>query len=53
MKTKADIVAYLEMELAEAHEIYDEVKGKDAYQANACLVKIITIEQILDALKQN
>ena len=53
MKTKADIVAYLETELAEAYEIYDEVKGKDAYQANASLVKIITIEQILDTLKQN
>ena len=52
MKTKAEIVAYLEMELSEAYEMYDQAKGKDAQQANASLVKIITIERILDAIKQ-
>lgn len=52
MKTVAEIIAYLEMELADAYAMYDQVKGKDAQQANAALVKIITIEKNLDAIKQ-
>jgi hypothetical protein len=52
MKTAEEIIALLEVELAEAYEMHDEVKGKDAAQAFAFLVKATTIEQLLDEIKQ-
>ena len=51
MKTAEEIIVYLEMELAEAYEMHDQAKGKDAAQAFAFLVKATTIEQLLDAIK--
>ena len=33
MKTAEEIIAFLEIELAEAYEMHDEAKGKDAAQA--------------------
>lgn len=53
MKTAAEIIAYLEMELADAYEMHEQARGKDAAQAFALLLKATTIEQILDAIKQN
>ena len=52
MKTAEEILALLEAELAEAYELHDEAKGKDAAQAFAFLVKASTIEQLLDEIKQ-
>lgn len=51
MKTAAEIIAYLEMELAEAYEMHDQAKGKDAAQAFAYLVKATTIEHLLEEIK--
>jgi len=51
MKTASEIIALLEVELAEAYELYDEAKGKDAAQTFAFLVKASTIEQLLDEIK--
>jgi hypothetical protein len=52
MKTAEEIIALLEVELAEAYELHDMAKGKDAAQAFAFLVKASTIEQLLDEIKQ-
>ena len=51
MKTAEEIIAMLENELAEAYEMYDEAKGKDAAQAFAFIMKATTIEQLLDEIK--
>ena len=52
MKTAEEIIAFLEGELAEAYEMHDQAKGKDAAQAFAFLLKATTIEQLLDEIKQ-
>lgn len=52
MKTAEEIIAFLEIELAEAYEMHDQAKGKDAAQSFAFLVKATTIEQLLDEIKQ-
>ena len=51
MKTAEEILALLEFELAEAYEMHDMAKGKDAAQAFAFLMKVATIEQLLDEIK--
>lgn len=51
MKTAKEIIAFLESELAEAYELHDLNKGKDAAKAFAFLVKATTIEQLLDEIK--
>lgn len=51
MKTAEEILAYLEMELAEAYEMHDQAKGKDAAKAFAFLLKATTIEHLLDEIK--
>lgn len=51
MKTVEEIIAYLEMELAEAYEMHDAAKGKDAAQAVAFLVKATTIGHLLEEIK--
>lgn len=52
MKTAGQIIAYLEAELAEAYEMHDQAKGKDAAQAFAFLLKATTLEQLLDEIKE-
>ena len=52
MKTVEEIILYLELELAEAYEMHDTTKGKDAAKAFAFLVKATTIEQLLDVIKE-
>ena len=51
MKTAEEIIAYLEAALAEAYEMYDTVKGKDAQQALCQMLKATTIQHILDEIK--
>lgn len=52
MKTAADIIAYLEAELAEAYDLHDQAKGKDAGQALAYLLKATTLEHLLEEIKE-
>ena len=52
MKTVEEIIALLEAELAEAHEIYDQAKGKDAQLALHYMVKAITITHLLEEIKE-
>lgn len=51
MKTAEEIIAYLESELAEAYELHDEARGKDAARAFAFLMKATTIEHLLEEIK--
>jgi hypothetical protein len=51
VKTTEEIIEYLEMELAEAYELHDQAKGKDASQAFAYLLKATTILQLLEEIK--
>ena len=51
MKTAEEIIAYLEAELAEAYELHDQAKGKDAAKAFAYLLKATTITHILEEIK--
>ena len=52
MKTAEEIIRYLEMELAEAYELHDHFKGKDATQAFAYMMKATTITHILEEIKE-
>lgn len=52
MKTAEEIIAYLEAELAEAYEMHDRAKGKDAAQAFAYLLKATTILQLLEEINE-
>ena len=52
MKTVEQIIAYLESELAEAYELHDAAKGKDAAQAFAYLLKATTITHLLEEIKE-
>lgn len=51
MKTAEQIIAYLEAELAEAYEMHDQSKGKDAQKALFYLMKATTIEHLLDEIR--
>jgi hypothetical protein len=51
MKTAAEIIAYLEAELAEAFEMYDLVKGKNAKEALVYHIKATTIMHLLEEIK--
>ena len=51
MKTAAEIVAYLEAELAEAFELYDQAKGKNAQEALFYHIKATTIIYLLEEIK--
>ena len=52
MMTAEAIIALLEAELAEAYEMHEQARGKDAAQAFAFLMKVTTIEHLLDEIKQ-
>lgn len=52
MKTAAEIIAYLESELAEAYKEHNETKrDEDKTKAYSSLVKIVMLEQILEDIK--
>ena len=53
MKTAAEIIAYLEAELADAYEMHDAAKGKDAARAFAYLLKATTISHLLDEIRES
>ena len=51
MKTAEEIIALLEAELAEAYELHDQAKGKDAKEAFFYLLKATTITHLLEEIK--
>ncbi len=51
MKTAEEIVEYLESELAEAYELHDQTRGKDAQAALHHLIKATTIMHIMEEIK--
>lgn len=50
MKTVNEIIAYLEMELAEAHDMHDA--SHDKQERLFHLIKVATIEQLLEEIKR-
>ena len=52
MKTVEEVIAYLEMELADAHTIYDLLKTEDKQRAMFHIVKVATITEILEEIKR-
>lgn len=46
------IIAYLELELADAYEQHDIAKGVDKQQALIHLIRATTILNILEAIKE-
>ncbi len=51
MKTVEEIITYMEAELAEAYELHDQAKGKDAQEAFIHLIRATTIQNLLDGIK--
>lgn len=51
LKSAEEIIEILESELAEAYELHDEARGKDAARAFAFLMKATTIEHLLEEIK--
>ena len=52
MKTAEQIIAYLKAELAEAYEMHDKARGKDAAQALAYIIKATTIQHLLENIEE-
>lgn len=52
MKTAEEIIAYLKAELAEAYELHEEARGKDAAQALAYIIKATTIQHLLENIEE-
>lgn len=52
MKTAQEIIACLEAELAEAYELHDAAKGKDAQEAFFYMIKASIITQLLEEIKE-
>ena len=52
MKTAEEIIALLESELAEAYELHDAAKGKDAQEALFYILKATIITHLLEEIKQ-
>ena len=48
MKTADEIIAYLEKEMADANEKYNQAKGNNAQEAFCQLIKEDVIKQILE-----
>ena len=51
MKTTEEIIAYREAELAEAYELHDQAKGKDAQEALFYNLKAMFITHLLEEIK--
>jgi hypothetical protein len=51
MKTAEEIVAYMEAELAEAYEMHEAARGKDAQEALFYILKATTITHLLEEIK--
>lgn len=52
MKTAEEIIALLEAELAEAYEMHDQAKGKDAQEALFYILKATIITHLLEEIKE-
>ena len=50
--TAGQIITYLEMELTDAYEMYDDVKGIDPKEATIHLIRASTILNILEAIRE-
>ena len=53
LKTAEEIIAYMEAELAEAFELHDEAKGKDAQEALFYNLKALFITHLLEEIKED
>lgn len=51
MKSAEEIITYLELAMAEAFELHDQAKGKDAETAYFQLIVAMTIQHLLDEIK--
>jgi hypothetical protein len=51
LKTVEEIIAYLEMELADAYFMHDEMKKADTQRALAYLIRATTILNLLETIK--
>jgi hypothetical protein len=51
MKTAEEIIAYLELELADAYEQHDLSKGVDRQQTLVHLIRATTITHLLEAIR--
>ena len=51
MQTVEEVILYLQLELADAYEMYDEAKGKDAQLALHHMVRAIVILVLLEAIR--
>ena len=51
MKTAEEIIAYMEAELAEAHKMHNQAKGKNAQEALFYILKATTITHLLEEIK--
>ena len=51
MKTAEQIIEYIRSELAEAYEMHDNAKGKDAAQAFAYMLKATVLTQLLEEIE--
>ena len=52
MKTAKEIIDFLEAELAEAYELHDQAKGKDAQEALFYILKATIITHLLEEIKE-
>lgn len=52
MKTAKEIIALLEAELAEACEMHDQARGKDAQEALYQIIRATTITRLLEEIKE-
>ena len=52
MKTAGEIIDLLALELAEAYELHDVAKGKDAQEALFYMIKATIITHILEEIKE-
>lgn len=52
MKTAEEIIALLEAELAEAYELHEQARGKDAKEALHQIIKAYVITHILEEIKE-
>jgi hypothetical protein len=51
MQTVEEVILYLQLELADAYEQYDEAKGKDSQLAMHHMVRAIVILDLLEAIR--
>lgn len=52
MKTTQEIITLLEAELAEAYELHEAARGKDAQEALYQIIRATTITHLLEEIKE-